>query len=316
MRYSSLSSLLLLVLLAACQFDSGIVACDDGTTPGPRVPTTIRDLQTQLGAPRQTFTYQPGQTNTFTGAKGTIVTIPAGAFQKFGRPVTTPVQLTLREVYDRATMVLSNTPTVTTRGSVLESAGEVYLRADQDTSLRLAPGVVIRLQTPNPPNLASTDSMRLFVAPFIPPGCFGWTLYSDAFSDLTPIAGGNILTIGQALYNNGYGWFNCDRFYGAGASLPVVVQVRGAGIEPTNTAVFVVFRDFNGALALCDYTQPDIFTARFAPAGARVSVVVIRTIDGKIYYGRQDDTVQPNQSFSPPLLETTAAELLADLQRI
>ncbi|NVO30389.1 hypothetical protein [Hymenobacter lapidiphilus] len=316
MRYSPLANLLLLVLLAGCQFDSGVVVCEDGTTPCPQVPTTIRDLQTQLGAPRQTFTYQPGQTNTFTGAQGTIVTIPAGAFLKFGRPVTSPVQLTLREVYDRATMVLSNMPTITSSGDVLESAGEIYLRADQDTTLRLAPGIAIRLQTPNPPNLAIIDSMLLFVAPSVPAGCFGWSLYRDAVSDLTPVAGGNIVTIGQTLYNSGYGWFNCDRFYGSSSLLPVVVQAPGTNIDQTNTAVFIIFRDFNGTLALCDFALPNVFTARSVPNGARVSVVVIRTIEGKLYYGRQDDIVQPGRSFSPLLRETTAVELVADLKRI
>ncbi|MBT9392755.1 hypothetical protein KLP40_06230 [Hymenobacter sp. NST-14] len=310
---------LLLPLLSACQFDAGIVVCEDGTTPGPQlpVPATIRDLQTQLGAARQTFTYTPGQVNTFTGAKGTIVTIPANAFVRHGQPISAPIQLTLREIFSRADMVLSNMPTVS-NGQLLESAGEVFLRAaDQDSTVRMVSGAVIRLQTQNPPTLASRDSMRLFVAPASAGtgsnNCFNWNLNSDPGSTLTPTATGNTMTVSSLLYNNGIGWFNCDRFYGTPNPLPLVVQVPATNVSDLNTMVFAVFRDMNGTLAVCNFTAPNVFQTANVPQGARVSIVVIRTENDKLYYGRQDGTVQAGTPFAPVLQETTAAALVAEL---
>ncbi|MFD2787621.1 hypothetical protein [Hymenobacter rubripertinctus] len=314
------AALLLLPLLSACRFDAGTVFCEDGTTPGPQlpVPATIRELQTQLGAARQTFTYTPGQTNVFTGAKGTIVTIPGNAFVRNSQPLTVPIQLTLREIYSRTDMVLSNMPTVS-NGALLESAGEVFLRAlDQDSTVRMAPGAVIQLQTQNPPNLTSRDSMRLFVAPsgMVPNNCFNWNLNIDPGSTLTPTATGNTITVSSVLYNNGIGWFNCDRFYNTPNPLPLVVNVPATNVSLLNTMVFAIFRDFNGTLSVCDFTAPNAFQAPNVPQGARVSIVVIRTANDTLYYGRQDGTVQAGTPFAPVLQETTAAALLTALNTL
>ena len=316
------SLLLLVLLLTGCQFDAGTVVCEDGTSPGPQLPppATIRELQTQLGAARQTFTYTPGRTNTFTGAKGTIVTIPGNAFVQYGGPLTAPIQLTLREIFSRADMVLSDMPTVA-YGQALESAGEVFLRAD--SSVRMAPEAFIQLQTRNPANLASRDSMRLFVAPAAPvsgPGggnCFTWYLNSDPRSSLSPSPTGNTILISDVLYNNGIGWFNCDRFYDTPNPLPLVVKIDAPNLDPTtNITVFAVFRDFNGTLAVCDFAAPNTFQTTGVPAGARVSIVAIHTANDKLYYGRQDGTLQAGVPFAPVLQETTAAALVEDLNTL
>ncbi|RYU82823.1 hypothetical protein [Hymenobacter persicinus] len=303
-------------LLTACQFDSATVVCEDGTTPGPvlPVPATLQQLYTQLGAPVQTLTYDPSRANTFTGTKGTIVTIPANAFVRNGQLVTAPVQLAFREIFSRADMVLSSMPTVS-NGRLLESAGEVYLRAAQDTSIRLSQGATIRLQTPTPANVASRDSMRLFAGPTgTGAACFNWTLNTDPGSYLTPNSNGYTITVGSVLYNSGVGWFNCDRFYSSPNPQSITVNVTGNNIDPEkNTMVFAVFRTFNGSLRICDFTAPGTFRSGGVPLGTPVSVAVIRTDGGKLYYGRQDGTVQANSPFTPTLKETTPAALVADL---
>ena len=312
-------------LLPACQFDAGTVVCEDGTTPGPTlpVPSTVRALQTQLGAAVQTFTYDPTRANTFTGSKGTIVTIPANAFVKNGQVVTAPVQLAFREIFSRADMVLSNMPTVS-NGRVLQSAGEVYLQPAQDTTLRMAPGATIRLQTMNPPNVSPQDTMRLFVAPGSSgsgsgsaSSCFNWTLNTDPGSTLSPTPTGNLITVSSVLYNQGIGWFNCDRFYSTPNPQTITVNVAGTNIDPQkNTMVFAVFRAFNGTLSVCDFTAPNSFRSGGVPLGAAVSIVVIRTVNDKLYYGRQDGTVQVGVPFAPILQETTPADLIASLNTL
>ncbi|TGE25015.1 hypothetical protein E5K00_07395 [Hymenobacter aquaticus] len=315
------ASLLLLLagVLPACQFDPGIVVCEDGSGTGASdtVPATLSQLHAQLGAPVQKLTYDPSRTNTFTGAKGTVITIPANAFLKNGRVITAPVQLSFREIFSRADMVLSSMPTVSV-GRLLESAGEVYLRADQDSSLQLAAGATIRLLTQNPANLASPDSMRLFVGnPGSGPGCFDWMLNKDLGSSLSQTGTGNLITISSVLYNQGVGWLNCDRFYKATALTSLTVKVPGGDVDPTqNTMVFAVFRTFNGSLRVCDFKAPDTFTLLNVPDQLPISVVVIRTLNGKLYYGRQDGTVQPGTTFSPVVQQTTPAGLVAELNKL
>jgi hypothetical protein len=320
-RFLIATALALPFLFTACQFDEGIVACEDGTTPGPgpggTMPATLKELQNQLGAPVQTFTYDPTRANTFTGSKGTIVSIPANAFVRNGQPVAAPVQLALREIFSRADMVLSAMPTVS-NGRVLESAGEVYLQPAQDTTLRMAPGTSIRLQTPTPPNVAARDSMQLFIARAnASTFCFSWELNMDPGSSLSPTPTGNLLTISGALYNQGIGWFNCDRFYDTPSPQPITVNVPGTDIDPVkNTMVFAVFRAFNGTLKLCDFTAPNVFRTSGVPLGAAVSIIVIRTVNNKLYYGRQDGTVQAGVPFAPTLQETTSADIIANLNTL
>lgn len=304
------------LLFSACQLDSGTVICEDGTPPTTPGPATIQDVLTQLGPPVQKFTYDPTRPNTFTAAKGTVVTIPANAFLKNGQVVAAPVELAVREVYSRADMVLSNMPTVSD-GRVLQSAGEVYVRAAQDSSIRLASNATIRIQTQSPPGVSPQDTMRLFVAPRAQTNCFNWVLNYDPGSNISPAPGGYTITVGSVLYNAGIGWFNCDRFYATPNPVPLTVTVPGTTIDPRlNTMVFAVFRSFNGTLSLCDFTAPNTFTAARVPGGASVSVVVIHTSNGKLYYGRQDGSVQAGVAFAPALQETTPADLLASLNTL
>ncbi|UOQ50908.1 hypothetical protein [Hymenobacter cellulosivorans] len=312
----------LTLVVPACQFDSSVVICEDGTTPGPvTIPPTLTALTTQLGAPVQTLTYNPGQTNEFISAKGTRVTIPANAFTKNGQPVTGPVELAFREVFSRADMVLSNMPTIA-NGRLLESAGEVYLRAAKDTAVRMAPGVRLTLQVPTPAN-ASRDSMSLFVGGWgggtVTP-CFEWTLNQDPGSSLRPNASGtsNIISVSSTLYNSGLNWLNCDRFYyDPNPTTTVKVSVPGTNIDPAkNTMVFAVFRTFNGAIRICNFKAPNFFEMPGIPATTAMSIVVIRTVDSKLYYGRQDATAQAGLVVAPTLQETTPAALVDALNQL
>ncbi|RSK34027.1 hypothetical protein [Hymenobacter metallilatus] len=308
------------LLFSACQVDSGVIICEDGTTPNPPgpVPATIKEVLTQLGPPVQKFMYDPTRTNTFAGQKGTVFTITPHAFLKNGQPVTGPVELAVREVFSRADMVLSNMPTIS-NGTVLQSAGEVYLRAAQDSSIQLSANAIVRIQTQNPPGVSANDTMRLFVAPVAPvaqTSCFNWMLNTDPASSISPTPTGHIITVSSLLYNAGIGWFNCDRFYYT-PTLPLTITVPGTNISPMqNTMVFAVFRSFNGTLSMCDFTAPNIFRASRAPQGATVSVVVIRTENGKLYYGRKDGVVQASADLSPTLQETTPADLVASLNTL
>ncbi|SNC66127.1 outer membrane protein assembly factor BamB [Hymenobacter gelipurpurascens] len=312
--------LLALPLLNSCEQALDTVICEDGTPTGPVVQPPAHDsltaLSRRLGAPQQFFTYVPNRQNTITGLKGTIITIPANAFVKAsGTPVTEPVLLEVREVFSRAEMVLTGTPTVS-NGRLLESAGEIFLQPAQDSSLRLSPQATLQFQTQNPPNLSSPDSMRLFVGNG-GGGCFNWEPVFDPGSSLRPNGSGFQVNVSSALYNAGIGWFNCDRFYNNPDPLTVVVDVPGTSIDPkNNTMVFVVFRSLNGSLRACTFTAPNTFSTGGIPTGATVAVVVIRTLNGKLFYGRQDGAVAAGLRFSPTMREVTAAELKADLNSI
>jgi outer membrane protein assembly factor BamB len=309
--------LLAMPLLGGCEKGLDTIICEDGsTTPPTTIPASITVLTRELGAKPQTFSYDPTRQNRFTGLKGTIITIPANAFVRGnGAPITGPIELEVREVFSKADMVLTGTPT-SSNGQLLESAGEIYLQPALDSSLRLSPQASIQFLTQNPPNLSSTDSMRLFSGSG-GGGCFTWEPVFDPGSSLRASGNGYQVNVSSALYNSGIGWFNCDRFYGAPSPLSVAVDVQGDNIDPkVNTMVFVVFKTLNGSLRACTFTAPNTFSTGGVPSGSAVSVVVIRTLNGKLLYGRQDGTVTASQRFSPTMREVTTSELKADLNSI
>jgi hypothetical protein len=316
LRYAAL---LALPFLASCEKGLDTIICEDGSITGPVVapaaPDSLSALSRRFGAIRQIITYDPSQQTQFTGQKGTIITIPANAFvQPNGTPVTQPMNLVLREVYSRGDMVMTRTHT-SAYGQLLESAGEIYLRP-LDTLLRLAPQTQIRFQTPRVANLASPDSMRLFTGT-AGGGCFDWQLTYDPLSGLVPNTFGYEGTISSTLFNSGIGWFNCDRFVLTLDPQPVIIDVPGANIDPqTNTMAFIVFRGLNGTLRACTFSAPNTFTSSRAPGGSAILVVVIRYVDGKIYYGRQEGTVAAGIRFSPTMREVSSVTLLAELKAL
>jgi hypothetical protein len=316
LRYAAL---LALPFLASCEKGLDTIICEDGSSTGPVVqpqaPDSLSALSRRFGAVRQILTYDPSQQNKLTGQKGTIITIPANAFvQPNGAPVTQPMNLVLREVYSKGDMVMTRTPT-SSNGRLLESAGEIYLRP-LDTLLRLAPQTQIQFQTARVANLASPDSMRLFTGTS-GGSCFDWQLSFDPRSSLAPNASGYTGIISSTLFNTGIGWFNCDRFVLNVNPQPVVIDVAGSNIDPkTNTMAFVVFRSLNGTLQACTFSGPNTFTSSRAPGGSAISAVVIRYLDGKIYYGRQDGTVEAGIRFSPVMREISLLEFLTNLKTL
>ncbi|TGE08470.1 hypothetical protein [Hymenobacter fodinae] len=309
------AALLALPVLGSCEKGLDTIICEDGSTTPTTIPDSIQALTRQLGAQSQLFTYDPTRQNQFTGLKGTVITIPANAFvRQGGGPVTGPVELEVREVFSKADMVLTGTPT-SSFGQLLESAGEVYLQPAKDSSLRLAPQASLQFQTQNPPNLVSPDSMRLFSGSG--PVCFNWAPVFDQGSSIRQSGNGFRVTISSTVFNSSIGWFNCDRFYGVSNPVSVTVDVQGSNIDPANnTMVFVVFKELNGSLRACEFKAPNTFTTGGVPSGSAVAVAVIRTLNGKLYYGRQDGTVTANQRFSPTMREVTPDEIRVDLNTL
>ncbi|AIZ63615.1 hypothetical protein PK28_07775 [Hymenobacter sp. DG25B] len=305
---------ILLFALTACELSPDVVICNDGKPPVIKTPTTIKEVATTLGAPVQLYTYNPAQENTFNSAQGTAVVIPAHAFvDENGKPVTTPVHVQLREVFDKATMVLTAMPTISD-GRALESAGEFYLAPEE--KVKWADGISVTLSSQIPPSVTSMEGMQLFAAQPISDfsfDCFHWSPQIDTtFKSFGQTASAKIPS---ALLNAGYEWINFDRFLPDEPKDTIIVTIPGENIDlKTNTMAYVLFQDNNTAFKFCESAGIGKLKSPGIPLGTAVSTVVIRTLNGKVYYGRTNTIVDGKKYLAPNILEITPEALVDSLK--
>ncbi|WP_157547587.1 hypothetical protein [Hymenobacter sp. DG25A] len=313
-----LSALHILVFsLSGCELSPDVVICEDGTPPVLGTPATIQEIPTKLGPPMQLFTYDPAQENTFTSTQGTAILIPANAFvNENGQPITTPVHLEMREVFNKADMVLAAMPTIS-NGRILESAGELYLSPQE--KVKWADGKTIEMTTTIPPSVTSMNGMRLFSGASNPTvGCFNWDLVLDTGSALA-VTGQALpqakVTISSTLLNTGATWINIDKFLPEAPKDTIVANIPGDPVDVAkNTMAFALIRDRNSVLRLCDSSEPGTLQTPGIPLGTAVSVVVIRTLNSKMYFGRTNTIVDGKKYLTPNILEITPEALVDSLK--
>ncbi len=135
---SAIIALTVLVGFTACKKENTVIA---PITQAQPISSAMGGLFQQKQAPAQSFGLDATQGGTIRGMRGTIVDFQPNSFiNANGQVVSGAIQLTLREVYDRTDMILSNRTTVADNGLLL-SSGEVEILAYQNGGrLSMAPG--------------------------------------------------------------------------------------------------------------------------------------------------------------------------------
>lgn len=271
----------------------------------------------QNAAKSQYFTVNVGSgPTTITGAEGTSITIPQGAFvDGNGNPITGNVSVEMKEIYDKADMVLTNKVTVS-GGQLLVSGGEIYINATQNgLNLSLEDSTFITITLP----YDTRDSgMTTFVSDTSADGVVNWEpIPTDTVSPngVTPDSSGNvdgnyfwydpsnyILTINQL------GWINCDRFY----NVPnTTITINTNATSTDNLRAYLVFKNINSVAAA--YAYSGSLNAYGCPIGEVVTLVVFDYKDGKEYFGQQEVTITSSGTYTVNLTEMSEAQIKSAL---
>ncbi|MCR5889491.1 hypothetical protein LRS06_17280 [Hymenobacter sp. J193] len=309
---------LLLAALAGCELTPSVIICEDGPPPPPilTTPANIQDIPSKLGPPVQQFIYDPTRENVFTGSQGTVILVSPNAFvTESGQPFTGPVHLEMREVFSKADMVLSAMPTIS-NGQLLESAGEFYLAPQE--KVKWADGASVKFSAAIPASVTSMSGMQMFVGATPGAGtsrCFQWQpVDSSALTTDGQIATGQV---SGAVLNAGYDWINFDRFLPDAPKDTIIANIVGEEVDLVkNTVAYVLFNTDNTAIKICEYAGPGKIKSPGIPLGSAVSIVVIRTLNGKLYYNRQKTVVNGRVNVEPALLEITPNALVDSLKII
>lgn len=310
MRKTILSGAVLAAVLifAACKKDDPVV------TPTPTTPdgTALTSFfTTNTSNAKQTFTVNATTGGTVTGSKGTAVTILANSLTNAsGGPVSGNVTVELIEIFDRASMVMMNKPTVgilpNGSHSTLISGGEYYLRIHQNgQEVSTQQGVYVSIPTSNTGGLDT--QMSLFNGVVIENN-FLWE--EDQQNEL----GVDSIGTSYNILEGEWGWTNVDKFYNDPRPKTEIRAKLPAGYDNTNSEVFITYDGEPTALASLDVynTAGGYFSEHYGliPIGLNVHFIAVTMINGQLHYAIQattitDGHVEQITSFTP----TTQAAL-------
>lgn len=306
---------------------AGCSRAGDDPRPGSVLAgDALEALRAQYGAPHQVFTYHPQTIEVFRTAGGGALATGSQAFLELAgnTPAAGPLRLEVREVLTKADMVLSGLPTMA-GPQVLESGGHYFVQAtDADhRTLRLSPRVKLGLATPGPPQLATLYGMALYRAGSAASTNFNWVPNTDSASGVTlstPLYSGDPpyfrSLIGKGLYDGNYGWLSYARpFYSGFGQTSVLVVTDQVAATAANSAVYLVFRDYN-AVAQLTATGDGRFALDNIPVRTVVTAFALYAAQGRLYFGQQTDTVRAGRPFLVKLTERSAADVAAAAHRL
>lgn len=203
-------------------------------------------------------------------------------------------------------------PTVS-NGRLLESGGAFNVRVTQNgKSLGIAAGSSIRIRYAAS---AVDPGMQLFYGDTSVPGSFNWlpadTGNVSVFSD--PDTSG--ISLGYELLSSRFDWINCDKFIDTG-SLTKLFCVLPVNCTNNNTAVFMVFNDYQSVLQLIPGAPLKTFYIDKVPLGAAVTLISISLIGEDLYMATGVTNITGDQLVSLLPLKTTQDAILAYLESL
>ena len=285
------------LLATACKKDKNPETT--GSTPnGAQLTSFFGD---NLNNNTQHFTVNATTGGWITGTHGTQVYIYSGYLQDgSGNPIIGNVDIELVEVYDRATMVLLNKPTmgILPNGDMgtLVSKGEYYLKITQNGNpVNANNGVFVMVPADN--INGQSNGMSLFDGIIDPAtGNLAWDLVQDSLPVVQDSANGGGGTFGGSynILEGQWGWTNVDRFYSDPRPKTVLKAKLPTGYDNTNCEVYLSYDGEPGALASLDtYTNDGYFSEHYGliPIGLEVHFIAVTMIDGQLNYAIQAATI-------------------------
>ena len=238
------------------------------------------------------------------GSEGTMIRFFTGAFlEEDGDAVTGYVEVSLIEVYDRASMVITSKPTNGKDGdgniSTMVSGGEFYVNAAKDGVALKSGGFQIVAPTDNTGGI--DQDMKMFDGL---ENCDGdvcdvvWEQVKDRGMEIGEFQTTGGFETGYYVWQSKFGWTNIDRWYNDPRPKTTIFVDVPAGYDNSNCAVFIAYDGEPTALGRFDkYDETKgMFTEHYGliPVGLNVHIILISVIDDKIHYAIQGTTIVEN----------------------
>jgi hypothetical protein len=284
----------IVLVLTACKKD------EPGPQPIPIQPGNyeVYDFFEDHGVPVQTFSVKADEQTTITTTAGAKIYFSPNIFQTItGTIVTGYVDVTVREIYNKKDMLLSNAPT-TSGGELLGSKGELFIHVSQNGE-ELFPRWQYGLQIP------TTDTqgyMPLFNGVLnSPTGNPSDPMVLDWVQDTSMFYAAPITP--NVYYYSGYpsqfNWINCDYFYSDPNPKDTLTAILPDTYNESNTVVFLSLDTKNTIGSMYnDWAGGNTFKFNRIPIGTQVHVISISESDGKMYFDVKAVTISANSTIN------------------
>lgn len=287
---------------------------------------SIADFFSQNGAQMQTYTINGTNGGSFTSPQGTIVTVPANAFQtQAGAAVAGTVTVEFKDLFKKSDMLLSDKSTNTLSGAPLKSGGEFFIRAMAGgEALVLAPNkkIEVTLQASLTGSIDNVNAQSPWVleeaVDSVPDSNFvmgaGWVETTE----------NKVITQGLSYIYDIYrfstpaesgSWCNSDNStFFAGYPLTRLTLIPTDNISAYQTQVFLAFKTVNSMVHV--YNNGVSFSYDYAPLGLECTAVALGVKDGKAYSAFVPITISANQIVNFTLSETTTDAFINKLKTL
>lgn len=295
----------ILIIIALASAGMAVTSCKKKTNNDPATPVGgTSQLHTfmanNLESNTQHFSVNASTGAVITGAHGTVVIIDGGTLLNGSNQIVTGnVDVELVEIYDRASMVLLNKPTMGRLAngdlSALISGGEYYLRITQNgQELHSSNGVRVLLPGDNTGGIQF--GMSQFDGVIDGDGNLVWELEADTVGVIQDSAGGQ-WNVSYEILDGSWGWTNVDRFYYDPRPKTTLKVKLPDGYDNTNCEVYLTYDGEPTALASLDsFTQDGFFSEHYGqiPIGLEVHFIAVTMINNQLHYAIQGVTITSN----------------------
>lgn len=293
-------------------------------SPKPNAEALQTWFETSVENQTQHFTINAALGGNITGDHGTIIQFAPNAFTALnGDAITGNVDISLIEVYDRASMLLTKKPTNGKKDdgsiSTLISGGEFYVNATKDsTQLKLKAGFTIVAPTENTGEI--DQDMRKFDGEII---CEGndcnliWEEDADREIEIGEFQGTGGFKTAYYVFQSKFGWTNIDRWYNDPRPKTTIFVDVPDGFDNTNCMIYIAYDNEPTALASFDRYDKDkkLFTEHYGliPVGLKVHFILVSIIEDEISYAIQPATITENHIEVIADVNSVTEEELIDL---
>jgi len=305
-----------------------LLSCDDNhekpAAPTPDAEALTSFVSTNIDERIQTFTLNATAGGEVVGSEGTIVKFEASAFLTLdGNLVTGNVTVELIEIYDRASMLLTQKPTVGRNDdddlAMLVSGGEFFVNATQaGNQLKLASGYQLIVPTSNTDG--PDNDMQLFTGV---EECEGdrckivWDEEKERGLEIGEFqTTGGVFSVYYA-FQSQFCWTNIDRWYNDPRPKTTIFVDVPEGFDNTNCAVYIVYDGEPTALGRFDMYDEEtgMFTEHYGliPVGLEAHIVLVSIIEDEIHYAIQATTIVENHIEVIDDVQSITEEELVDL---
>lgn len=228
-----------------------------------------------------------------------------------GSPVTGNVELEIIEIYDKASMILCNKPTLAFNNGVykpLESGGELYIAASKNgIPLKKNPNGILSIKMPVSNTASAPQSnMELFYGA----DTFGELTWSQSQNQMvTTCSDSGLVTTNYCFDTDSINWINVDKFTNETSPKTKVEVVIPNGYNPKFCSVAISFDGTNTAVPI--YEDNNKFESTFELSiGRNVHFIVIIEKNNALEYDIISATIANNHTQNAQFKPVTHQQLI------